>query len=49
MVLVGCFRTVEDAYKTINWESVVLIAAMLPMSVALEKRALQDCSSKFGQ
>ena len=25
------------AYKTINWESIVLIAAMLPMSLALEK------------
>ena len=37
MVLSGCFRNVEAAYKTINWESVVLIAAMLPMSVALEK------------
>ncbi len=37
MVLTGCFRNVEDAYKTINWESVVLIAAMLPMSLALEK------------
>ena len=37
MVLSGCFRNVETAYKTINWESIVLIAAMLPMSVALEK------------
>ena len=37
MVLSGCFRNVEAAYKTINWESIVLIAAMLPMSVALEK------------
>lgn len=37
MVLTGCFRNVEAAYKTINWESVVLIAAMLPMSLALEK------------
>ena len=37
MVLTGCFKNVEAAYKTINWESVVLIAAMLPMSVALEK------------
>ena len=37
MVLTGCFRTVDDAYKTINWESIVLIAAMLPMSLALEK------------
>lgn len=37
MVLTGCFRNVEAAYKTINWESIVLIGAMLPMSVALEK------------
>lgn len=37
MVLSGCFRNVEAAYKTINWESIVLIAAMMPMSVALEK------------
>ena len=37
MVLAGCFRNVEDAYKSINWESIVLIASMMPMSVALEK------------
>lgn len=37
MVITGCLRSVEAAYKTINWESIVLIAAMLPMSVALEK------------
>ncbi len=37
MVLTGCFHNVTAAYKTINWESIVLIAAMLPMSLALEK------------
>lgn len=37
MILTGCFRSVEAAYKTINWESIVLIAAMMPMSTALEK------------
>ena len=37
MVITGCLRSVEAAYKTINWESIVLIAAMLPMSTALEK------------
>ena len=36
-VFTGCFRNVESAYKTINWESIVLIAAMMPMSTALEK------------
>ena len=37
MVLSGCLRNMEEAYKTINWESIVLIAAMLPMSLAVEK------------
>ena len=37
IVFTGCFRNVEAAYKTINWESIVLIAAMMPMSTALEK------------
>jgi di/tricarboxylate transporter len=37
MVLTGCFRNVEDAYQTINWQSVVLIGSMLPMGIALEK------------
>lgn len=45
-VLCGCFRNVDDAYRKINWESVVLIAAMMPMSFALEKtgvsRAVSD-------
>lgn len=36
MVLSRCL-TMEDAYRTINWESVVLIAGMLPMATALEK------------
>lgn len=37
MVFTGCVRSVEAAYKTINWESIVLFGAMLPMSTALEK------------
>lgn len=37
LIFTGCFRNVEEAYKTINWESTVLVAAMLPVSVALEK------------
>ena len=40
MVLTGCFRNVEAAYKTINWESIVLIGAMMPMSLALEKTGI---------
>lgn len=46
MVLTGCFRNVEEAYKTINWESIVLIAAMLPMSLALEKTGASNLISE---
>ncbi len=35
MVLAGCL-TMTQAYRAINWQSVVLIAAMLPLSTALE-------------
>ena len=35
MVLGGC-TTPTEAYRAVNWESVILIAAMIPMSTALE-------------
>lgn len=37
MIFSGCLRNVEAAYKNINWESLVLFGAMLPMATALEK------------
>ena len=46
MVITGCFRNVEAAYKTINWESIVLIAAMMPMSTALEKTGVSALISQ---
>jgi di/tricarboxylate transporter len=46
MVLTGCFRNPEEAYKTINWESIVLIGAMLPMSLAIEKTGAAASISK---
>jgi len=42
MVITGCIRNMEAAYKTINWESIVLIAAMLPMSLALQKTGVSE-------
>lgn len=45
MILTGCFRNVAEAYKTINWESVVLIGAMMPMSFALEKTGVSEMVS----
>jgi di/tricarboxylate transporter len=35
VVLGGCL-TVEEAYRSVSWETVILIAAMLPMSTALQ-------------
>lgn len=35
MVLGGCL-SIEQAYRSVRWGSVVLIAAMLPMSIALQ-------------
>ena len=35
MVVTGCV-TPDGAYRAINWQTVILIAAMLPMSIALE-------------
>jgi di/tricarboxylate transporter len=37
MIAFGCVRNMEEGYKTINWESVVLIGGMIPMSIAIEK------------
>ncbi len=35
MIIGGCL-TIEQAYRSISWNSVVLIAAMIPMSIALQ-------------
>lgn len=37
MVVTGCLPNMESAYKTVNWEVIVLIGAMIPMSTAVEK------------
>ncbi|MDD2558872.1 MAG: SLC13 family permease [Desulfuromonadaceae bacterium] len=37
MVAFGCVRNMEEAYRTVNWESIVLIGGMIPMSIAIEK------------
>ncbi len=55
LVLTGCVR-IEEAYRSINFEAVVLIAAILPMATALEKtggltlasEALLAGSGQFG-
>lgn len=41
LLLCRCL-SVEEAYRAISWESVVLIAAMLPMATALQKTGATD-------
>jgi di/tricarboxylate transporter len=36
MVLSGCL-SMDEAYQVVDWRSIVLVAGMLPMSLALEK------------
>ncbi len=46
LIFTGCFRNVEEAYKTISWQSVVLVASMLPASIALEKTGAAALASR---
>ncbi len=47
MIITGCVRGMEAAYKTINWQTIVLFAAMMPMSLALEKTGISDLISNI--
>lgn len=47
MVATGCLRNMEEAYNSINWSSIVLIAAMIPMSVAFDKTGITASISDF--
>lgn len=51
MVITGCVRSMEEAYQKINWEPVLLFAAMLGIMSALEKaggvRLLSDSFALF--
>ena len=42
MILTGCFRNVESAYKNINWESIFLFAGMFPLAIAMNKTGASE-------
>lgn len=42
MVVTGCIRNMEEAYSSINWNSIVLIGAMIPMSTAFDKTGITE-------
>lgn len=47
MVITRCLRNMEEAYDSINWSSIVLIGAMIPMATAFEKTGVTSAISHF--
>ncbi|MDQ2085640.1 SLC13 family permease [Herbivorax sp. ANBcel31] len=47
MIITKCIRQVDQAYRSIDWGTVVLIACMLPMATALEKTGGIEFISEF--
>lgn len=47
MVVTGCLRNMEEAYGSIKWNSIVLIAAMIPMAIAFEKAGVTKFISEM--
>ncbi|HEY85859.1 MAG TPA: SLC13 family permease [Chloroflexi bacterium] len=45
VILTGCL-SMDDAYEAVNWKSIVLIAGMLPMAIALEKVGLVNLAAE---
>ena len=46
LVLGRCFRNMEDVYSCISWETVIMIACMLPLAIAMKKTGLLDVFSR---
>ncbi len=46
MIITGCFRNVETAYKCIRWQNLIFFAAMLPMATAMQKTGAAETISK---
>lgn len=44
MVISGCL-TMDEAYRSIDWKSIFLVAGMLPMSAALSQTGLVDAAA----
>ena len=47
MILGRCFKNMEDVYSFVNWETLIMIAAMLPVSIAMEKTGLVAVISTY--
>lgn len=42
IVATGCLKNMEEAYSSINWGSILLIAAMMPMATAFENTGITE-------
>ncbi|MDR1125429.1 MAG: SLC13 family permease [Deltaproteobacteria bacterium] len=47
VILGGCYPNVEEAYRSVNWETLVMIACMLPMARAMEKAGLVGAAAEY--
>jgi di/tricarboxylate transporter len=46
MILTGCI-SIDEAYEAVDWKSIVLVAGMIPMSIALEQVGLVNLVSQW--
>jgi di/tricarboxylate transporter len=46
MILSGCL-SIDEAYEVVDWKSIVLVAGMIPMSIALEQVGLVNLVSQW--
>lgn len=46
MIMAGCLQA-KDAYDTVDWKSIILIAGMLPMTTALQEVGLVQVSVEW--
>jgi Di- and tricarboxylate transporters len=46
LILGGCFKNMDDVYSTMGWETLVMMACLLPMSIAMENAGILDLISR---
>ena len=40
LIVAGCFKNMRDAYTFMNWETLIMIACMLPLATAMDKTGI---------
>ncbi len=46
LIIGGCFKNMDDVYSTMGWETLVMMACLLPMSIAMEHAGILDIIAK---